>query len=273
MKIIESVSELKTFLKTKENIGFVPTMGALHDGHLSLIKRSKQECEITVVSIFVNPTQFLPGEDLSKYPRTFESDKERCEKERVDVIFFPNITELYFEDELKVIAPKKRGFILEGERRPGHFDGVLTVVLKLLNIVKPHKAYFGKKDAQQVIMIEQMVKDLFLDVEIVPCELIRESDGLAMSSRNVYLTKEQREESLKIFKSLDLAKMLITQDGEMKSEKIKSEMKKELSPLDIEYIEIRDRNLRSIKEIKIDNTLILVAVKLGKTRLIDNIWI
>lgn len=195
MKIFNTILELRSALKENKNlkIGFVPTMGALHDGHISLIKKAREENDIVVVSIFVNPTQFLAGEDLDKYPKKDESDKKICELCQVDYLFKPDITTMYEDDEVLVKAPKSQGFILEGFTRPGHFDGVLQVVLKLFNIVNPANAYFGKKDAQQLSLITQMVRNLYLDINIVPCDIVRESDGLAMSSRNVYLSEEERK--------------------------------------------------------------------------------
>ncbi len=275
MKLLTTVSELQEFrnsLKDK-TVGFVPTMGALHDGHGSLIKRARAENDIVIVSIFVNPTQFLEGEDLDKYPRQLESDREGCVKLGVDAVFVPNVNDMYGENEPKIVADLIKGFILEGKNRPGHFDGMLTIVLKLLNTVKPTKAYFGKKDAQQLLLIEKMVESFFLDVEVVPCELIREKDGLAMSSRNAYLSNEDRENALLIYKGLNYAKMLIVENNEKDVSNLKKEIEKFLEPLSIEYIEVTDRKLNKIDFIEVDNSIILLAVKVGTTRLIDNIWI
>jgi len=247
-------------------------MGALHNGHKSLIDKARNENQIVVISIFVNPTQFLEGEDFSEYPRTFEKDSEICRLSEVDVIFYPNPNELYFSDEVSILAPKRNGFILDGMKRVGHFNGVLQVVLKLLNIVKPNKAYFGKKDAQQVILIQEMVKQLFLDIEIIPAEIVRDSDGLALSSRNIYLSKDERKKALAIPKSLELASKSIMQ-GEREISKIRNIIFETLKDTEIDYIEIRKRNLSRLEKIEISNTIILIAVKIGKTRLIDNIWI
>ncbi|MEA3289253.1 MAG: pantoate--beta-alanine ligase [Campylobacterota bacterium] len=275
MKIINNILDLKKHLK-KENktIGFVPTMGALHDGHISLIKKSKNQNEITVVSIFVNPTQFLEGEDLDKYPRRDKADTEICKRLGIDYLFMPDINTMYENDEILIKAPKIKGFILEGEQRPGHFDGMLQIVLKLFNIVNPTNGYFGKKDAQQLSLITQMVKNLYLDVNIVPCEIIREPDGLAMSSRNVYLTKEQRDEALNISRSLKAAAKAIG-NGSREIDEIKNVIYNTLqsNKIDIEYIYIVNRDFQTIKNIQINNTIILIAVKIGNTRLIDNIWI
>jgi pantoate--beta-alanine ligase len=274
MKIVSSPSELKSYLKSiNKSVGFVPTMGALHEGHLSLIKRAKAENEFVVVSIFVNPTQFLKGEDLDKYPRKDEADKKICQLAGVDVLFFPHSKDIYTdEDEVMIQAPYVRGYVLEGASRPGHFSGVLRVVMKLLNIVSPTRAYFGKKDAQQLNLISLMVKEYFMDVEVVPVDTLRESDGLAMSSRNVYLNKKQREEALKISSSLQSAFGMVNKNI-LNSKKIKKQMLKILEPLEISYVEIVDRKFNLIENVEIGNTIILVEVKVGSTRLLDNIWI
>jgi len=260
--------------KLSGSIGFVPTMGALHDGHISLIKKSKEQNDFTIVSIFVNPTQFLEGEDLDKYPRKDKQDLEICKNEGVDIVFMPTIDSIYNSDELRIEAPKIRGFILEGAKRPGHFDGVLQIVMKLLNITKPTNAYFGKKDAQQLALITQMVRDYFMSVNIVACEIIRDSDGLALSSRNVYLSKEQRQRALSLSKSLKLASNLI-KDGQTNCQAIKNQMESLLlQNVDkLDYVAIVDREFCDIDTIKPNNTIILVAAFVGTTRLIDNIWI
>jgi pantoate--beta-alanine ligase len=275
LEIVKTVDELREILKRYKNnsIGFVPTMGALHDGHISLIKRSRDENDIVVVSIFVNPTQFLAGEDLDKYPRRDEVDKKICELAKVDILFMPNIDDMYTgNDEVKVVAPAVRGYVLEGFIRPGHFDGVLRVVCKLFNIVKPTNAYFGKKDAQQLVLIQQMVKDLFMDINVVPCELIRDNDGLALSSRNVYLTQEQRTQALAIPKSLKSAAKKIGM-GELDVSVLKALMSETMSGLNVEYIAFVDREFNEINKIEVKNSIILVAARVGNTRLIDNIWI
>jgi pantoate--beta-alanine ligase len=273
MKIFTSPHQLQKYLKTLSgSIGFVPTMGALHEGHLSLIKTSKAQNDYTVVSIFVNPTQFLQGEDLEKYPRKDEADKKICELAGVDVVFFPQVSDMYSEDEVTLEAPRVRGYVLEGASRPGHFSGVLTVVNKLLNITSPTRAYFGKKDAQQLFLIQEMVKNMFMDVSIVPVDTVRESNGLALSSRNAYLSAEQKQEALKISSSLNLARMLITK-GEKNTTTIKEAIKNHLSPLQIEYVEILTYDFLPLKEVEIGNTIILVEVLVGTTRLLDNIWL
>ncbi len=273
MQIITSAKELQKILKEKQGaIGFVPTMGALHEGHVSLIKQAKSQNEIVVVSIFVNPTQFLAGEDLDKYPRKEEADKKICELAGVDYLFLPKAAEIYGEDEVFVEAPLVRGYILEGATRPGHFSGVLTVVLKLLHIVSPTRAYFGKKDAQQLFLIEEMVRNLFIDVEIVPCETMRDSDGLALSSRNAYLSKEERKEALKLSASLNLARSLVTK-GERNTKKIIEAMQEALQPLYVEYLVIVNRRFEAIEEVVIGDSVVLVEAVVGSTRLLDNIWL
>jgi len=273
MKIISSPLELKKYLQNiDKSIGFVPTMGALHEGHISLIKRARVENELVVVSIFINPTQFLQGEDLSTYPKKDDADKKICELSGVDVLFFPHANDIYTKDEVSVLAPSVRGFVLEGNSRPGHFNGVLTVVNKLFNIVNPTNAYFGKKDAQQLNLIQLMVQQLFMNVNIVAVDTMREKDGLAMSSRNAYLSKVQRQEALKISKSLYNATNLVIQ-GEESCEVIIHTMKTILEPLEIFYVEILNKEFEKIEKIEVGNSVILVEVKVGTTRLLDNIWL
>ena len=273
MKIISDPLELKEHLKNiDKTVGFVPTMGALHQGHIALMKRAREENEVVVVSIFVNPTQFLTGEDLEKYPKKDEADKKICELAGVDILFFPTAKDMYSQDEVKICAPNVRGFILEGATRPGHFSGVLTIVMKLLNIVSPTKAYFGKKDAQQLHLISLMVKQFFMSVEIVPVDIVRDSDGLALSSRNVYLSKEQREAALKIPNSLYAASKLISKNI-LDTAKIKEQMYAILAPLQVEYVEVLNRDFALIDEVQIGNTVILVEAIVGQTRLLDNIWV
>ena len=275
MKIVKTIEELQNIIKQIDNaIGFVPTMGALHDGHISLIKRSIRENDITVVSIFVNPTQFLEGEDLDKYPKKDQADQKICELCGVDYLFMPDINTMYSKDEVLIKAPKIKGFILEGEKRAGHFDGMLQIVLKLLNIVTPTNSYFGKKDAQQLSLIKQMVKNFYLKTNIIACDIVREPDGLAYSSRNVYLSKQEREKSLNISRSLNLAAKQIS-CGEFDVIKLENMIIDYLKKgdIDIEYVKIVNYDLQSITNVEINNTIILIAVKIGNTRLIDNIWI
>ncbi|HHH20295.1 MAG TPA: pantoate--beta-alanine ligase [Nitratifractor sp.] len=272
------VRDYESFLverqKLQGSIGFVPTMGALHSGHLSLIKRSKAECDNTIVSIFVNPTQFLEGEDLDKYPRKDEADKKICQLAGVDILFMPTVDSIYSNDELVIMAPKVRGFILEGAKRPGHFDGVLQVVMKLLNIVSPTHAFFGKKDAQQLALISQMVKDYFMHTKIVPCDIIRDEKGLALSSRNVYLSQDEYNRALSLSRSLKEASYMFAKglsDVTIIKEKMEQVLLESVDTL--EYVAVVDRTFKPLKKVQQDNTIILVAVFVGNTRLIDNIWL
>ncbi len=273
MKILRTPADLKAALQAHSGtIGFVPTMGALHSGHRALIAAARQENDIVVVSIFVNPTQFLAGEDLDAYPRRIEADEKICELSGVDYLFYPEVSQMYGRDEVTVCAPDVRGYILEGTSRPGHFSGVLTVVNKLLNIVAPDRAYFGKKDAQQLMLIETMVNNLFMRVEIVPCETVRDDDGLALSSRNAYLSPEEREEALKIPRALKRATKLVMQ-GVTRSDRIVAEMTAVLEPLEVEYAVVVDRRFAPVEHVEIGNTIILVEALVGTTRLLDNVWI
>jgi len=220
------------------------------------------------VSIFVNPTQFLPGEDFSKYPRRLEADFEICKRAGVDAVFTPTPENMYTDDEILIKAPKVKGYILEGFFRPGHFDGVLQVVNKLFNITKPTRAYFGKKDAQQLYLIKQMVKNFFFDIEIIEGETVREKDGLALSSRNIYLSEEERKRALTILKRA--AKLSSKTDD---IEEIKKEMLEILDVDKLQYIAFVDREFNHIEKIQPNNTIVLIAAYVGSTRLIDNIYI
>lgn len=271
VRTIEALQEAKNALSG--SIGFVPTMGALHHGHLSLIKKAKKENEHLIVSIFVNPTQFLEGEDLDAYPRKEEADTQICKLAGVDILFMPTIDAMYEEDELCMGAPAIRGYILEGEKRPGHFDGMLQVVMKLLNLSGAHNAYFGKKDAQQLVLISQMVKNYFMDVNIIPCDIIRDDNGLALSSRNVYLQGDEKIRALSLARSLKRATKMVMA-GELNVEVIKKEMLTVLEETDqVEYVAIVDREFNALDTVEIGNTIILVAAWVGKPRLIDNLWI
>ncbi len=274
MIVAKNISELQKAKKGLQgSIGFVPTMGALHQGHLSLIKQARKENEHLIVSVFVNPTQFLEGEDLDAYPRRDEADIKICELAGVDILFMPTVDAMYEKDELCIGAPAVRGYVLEGEKRPGHFDGMLQVVMKLLNLTRATNAYFGKKDAQQLALITQMVKNYFMDVNIIPCEIVRDERGLALSSRNVYLQADEKERALCLSRSLKHATKLVVA-GELNVETIKKEMLVFLEDADkVEYIAIINREFQAIETIEIGNTIILVAVWVGKPRLIDNLWI
>ncbi|WP_291494438.1 pantoate--beta-alanine ligase [Desulfurella sp.] len=279
-KVIQTIDQMKEFSKnsilSKKSIGFVPTMGYLHNGHLSLIKKARSQNDIVVVSIFVNPLQFAPNEDFNTYPRDFEKDRVLCEQNGVDVIFYPGYEEMYPQNYQTYVEVSFLSKPLEGKSRPTHFKGVTTIVLKLFNIIKPTRAYFGKKDAQQLIIIKKMVEDLNLDVEIVPCEIERDIDGLALSSRNVYLNAKERSQAVCLKKALDKAKELI--DAKIyDSQTIIKNMKDVINSYDlarIDYISINSTDcLSELKEVVLGKTLISLAVFFGKTRLIDNMWI
>ncbi|HFD14472.1 MAG TPA: pantoate--beta-alanine ligase [Epsilonproteobacteria bacterium] len=274
MIIAHTIEELQEAKKTLSgSIGFVPTMGALHQGHLSLIQQARKENDHLIVSIFVNPTQFLEGEDLDAYPRKDEADIKICKLAKVDILFMPSIDVMYEEDELCIGAPACRGYVLEGEKRPGHFDGMLQVVMKLLNLSSAARAYFGKKDAQQLALISQMVKNYFMDVNIIPCEIVRDEQGLALSSRNVYLEGDEKERALCLSRALKRATKMVMA-GELDVKTIKTEMLEVLGEADrVEYVAIVDRSFKSLEKVEIGNTIILVAVWVGKPRLIDNLWI
>ena len=280
--LINNIEEIKKNIKEwkQENtkIGLVPTMGALHKGHASLIETAKKTCDKVVVSVFVNPIQFGPNEDFDKYPRTIENDLELCKKLGVDIVFAPNPKEMYGENtklsntELTFVCPPYNLVdCLCGKARPGHFDGVATVVLKLFNIVKPDYAFFGQKDAQQLFILKKMVKDLNIDLTIVPCPIVRETDGLALSSRNTYLSKEERENALTISKALKEIGNLYN-SGTVDTNILFDAGFSILNPnIDLEYLEFRDFETFEKIHTARKNTLVAIAAKVGKTRLIDNI--
>lgn len=277
MRIIEKVKEMKLFSEMArregKSIGFVPTMGYLHEGHLSLVRRARAENDVVVVSIFVNPIQFGPNEDYDRYPRDFERDKMLLEKEGVDCVFYPSVEEMYPQDFSTYVEETVLSKPLCGRSRPGHFRGVCTVVAKLFNIVKPHRAYFGQKDAQQFRVLRRMVRDLNMDVEMIECPIVREPDGLAMSSRNVYLSPEERRQALALYRSLKLAEELFTK-GERDALKIKREMEEFLRGFDkvkVDYVEIVDEEtLEPVSKIE-KKVIVAVAAWVGKARLIDNV--
>jgi pantoate--beta-alanine ligase len=257
-----------------KSIGFVPTMGYLHEGHLSLLRASKSESDISVVSIFVNPAQFSPNEDLSKYPRDFNKDYELLKNEGCDILFYPDASEIYNENFQTIVKVEQITQMLEGEFRPTHFKGVTTIVNILFNIILPHVAYFGQKDAQQCAVISRMVNDLRMNVRVVICPIKREKDGLAMSSRNVYLDDTQRRDALVLYNSLTSAKKLID-SGERSIKIIITAMKNILSRVDsssIDYVDIVNYNTfeKTEKLLSDESYIILIACKIGKTRLIDN---
>jgi pantoate--beta-alanine ligase len=274
-KTIESVRLLvKKTRKTGRTIGLVPTMGALHEGHISLIKRSVKNGDFVVVSIFVNPTQFGPKEDFSKYPRPMEADLKICKEQGVDVVFMPTAKEMYGEGTVTWVDVGKLSEQMCGKFRPGHFRGVATICAKLFNIVCPDFAYFGQKDAQQAAIIKRMVADLNFPLKIVVCPTVRAEDGLALSSRNRYLSAEERKDATCICRALKAGEEMIK--AEVRSPKtIISRMRKIISVLatvtDIDYISIFDaESLQETRRIK-GKLLIAIAIRMGKTRLIDNI--
>ncbi|MDK2829099.1 MAG: pantoate--beta-alanine ligase [Clostridium butyricum] len=271
-KIDEVRILVKEWRKQGFTVGYVPTMGALHEGHESLIKKAVRENDKVIVSVFVNPTQFGPNEDYDSYPRNIEKDMELCENAGACAVFNPEPSEMYFENKSTVISVSGLTSVLCGAKRPGHFDGVCLVVTKFFNIVKPNRAYFGEKDAQQVAVLKRMVRDLSIDVEIVPCPIIREEDGLAKSSRNTYLNVDERKAAVVLSRSLKIAKQLLDK-GERNAAKIKDAIISEInteSLAKIDYVEIVDsENLTDVSTIE-KNILIPIAVYIGKTRLIDN---
>lgn len=277
MKIIKTIEELRPIIKgwKKEGltVGLVPTMGYLHDGHKSLIVKAVAENDRVVVSDFVNPTQFGANEDLSSYPRDIERDAALCEGAGADIIFHPEPEEMYFPDKCTFVDMDKLTKGLCGKTRPVHFSGVCTVVSKLFNIVTPDRAYFGQKDAQQLAVIKRMVRDLNFDITIVGCPIVREADGLALSSRNTYLNKEERQAALILNKSLTLGKEMI-EAGEKNAAKVREAIIKnmETEPLaKVDYVEIVDpENLEPVDTIDAP-VLVATAVYIGKTRLIDNV--
>lgn len=276
MKIIEHTSEMLAFsesLRLKgQRIVFVPTMGYFHDGHLSLMREGRKRGDCLIISIYVNPTQFGPGEDFEKYPRDFEKDKHLAHGVGVDVIFYPKNTEMYPSDFQTYVNVEKVTQNLCGASRHGHFKGVTTVCTKLFNLVKPHVAIFGRKDFQQFVAIKQMVQDLNMDIEIVGMPTAREEDGLAMSSRNVYLKEEERKSALSLSRSLKLAKEMY-EGGERNTAVILHEVKKYIeghASTRIDYTKICDATtLEDIDQLEGDAVLAL-AVRIGSTRLIDN---
>ncbi|WP_434671418.1 pantoate--beta-alanine ligase [Helicobacter pylori] len=276
MQVLETIATLREYRKSlKESVGFVPTMGALHKGHQSLIERSLKENSHTIVSVFVNPTQFGANEDFNAYPRPLEKDLALCEGLGVNAVFVPKTSEMYpyeIEQRLKLYAPTFLSQSLEGVMREGHFDGVVQIVLRLFHLVNPTRAYFGKKDAQQLLIIQHLVKDLLLDIEIAPCEIVRDDDNLALSSRNVYLNATQRKQALAIPKALENIKQAIDK-GEKACEKLKKLGLEILEILEVDYLEFCNHKLEPLTIIEPTNTLVLVAARVGKTRLLDNLWV
>src|SRR6266540_956600 len=272
MRTVTSLSDLRSArLSLDGTVGLVPTMGYLHEGHLSLLRRAREECDHVIVSLFVNPTQFGPKEDLAKYPRDLERDSRLIEP-YTDLLWTPTAEIMYPQGYQTWVEVEAMTLPLEGAMRPGHFRGVTTVVAKLFNAVQPHKAYFGQKDAQQAAVIRQMVRDLNFPIEIVVCPIVREADGLAMSSRNVYLDTEQRKAATVLYRSLSVAKEAYER-GERDAEQLRQVMKDVLAsePLaQMQYVSCAD--YETLEELEIVNrkALLSMAVYFGKTRLIDN---
>lgn len=278
-KVITTINEMQSIVKQHQRegktIGFVPTMGALHDGHLTMMKQSVSENDLTVISIFVNPLQFGPNEDFDAYPRQLDDDVAAVKKLQVDYVFHPSVDEMYPEELGIHLKVGHLAQVLEGAQRPGHFEGVVTVVNKLFNIVQPDYAYFGKKDAQQLAIVEKMVKDFNLPVHVIGIDIVREKDGLAKSSRNIYLTSEERREAKHLYQSLRLAKNLY-EAGERDSNEIISQIAAYLNKNISGYI--YDLGIYSypnlIQQSKIHGRIFIsLAVKFSKARLIDNIII
>jgi len=277
MQVIRKIDELRRVLekyrRAGQRIGLVPTMGYFHEGHLSLIDAARQQAEIVVVSLFVNPTQFGPNEDLDRYPRDFERDERLARERHTDILFYPDVAEMYPDSFYTYVITEKLSRVLCGKSRPIHFRGVTTIVAKLFNIVQPDVAVFGRKDAQQAIIIRKMVRDLNFPVRIIVAPIVREADGLAMSSRNRYLTETERQQAPVIFRALQEAADLV-KEGERDAIRIKDRIRRkiETAPLaKIEYIEIiSPDNLSAVSTIDQKGVFAAVAVWFGKTRLIDN---
>lgn len=275
MKIISGIkdmqAEAKRQMKLGHSIGFVPTMGFLHEGHISLVEAARKQNHIVVMSVFVNPLQFGPNEDFDRYPRDIKRDEELAREAGVDILFYPHVSEMYPEDRTTTLTVNRRVDTLCGESRPGHFDGVATVVLKLFQIVLPDRAYFGLKDAQQVAVISGLVDDFNVPVEIVPCPIVRERDGLAKSSRNVYLTPSERTDASELSNSLRAAKEAIS-SGESSAHRIKKIVESKLQETvgTIDYVEVLSYpELKPIDTID-EDIIVAVAVQFSAARLIDN---
>lgn len=278
MRLIKTIKQMRQWAERRrrgKTIGFVPTMGALHEGHRSLMRAARRRCDAVVVSIFVNPAQFGPNEDYARYPRDLKGDAALCRREKVDVLFMPTAETVYPEGHDTKILVGRIGEVLEGAVRPGHFSGVATVVAKLFQIVRPQIAFFGQKDYQQTVVIKRLVRDLNFPVKIVVCPTVREKDGLAMSSRNRYLSSEERNASRVLFKALQKGRERI-QEGERDSAAVRDAMTlliQEQPPARIEYAAIvHPDTLMEVTQIE-GPVVLLLAVWIGKTRLIDNLLV
>ncbi|GBF32051.1 pantoate--beta-alanine ligase [Desulfocucumis palustris] len=276
MLVCRKIREIREFVRAErkngKTIGFVPTMGYLHHGHQMLMREAKKECDVVVISIFVNPMQFGPNEDLDRYPRDFEKDHALAEEVGVDAVFYPPVEEMYPSGYTTYVDLNSLTDCLCGKSRPGHFRGVATVVTKLFNIVLPDKAFFGQKDAQQVLIIRRMAEDLNMPLEVVTVPIVREADGLAMSSRNVYLTPEQRSKAVILHKSLEAAAKAV-EEGERDAQKIVCLVREMISSIPgalIDYVELRKYSDLSPADSMDGPSLLALAVRFGQTRLIDN---
>lgn len=275
MRVIETIADFRRARVPLARLGFVPTMGYLHEGHLSLVRRARAECSTVVVSIFVNPTQFGEGEDLASYPRDRERDLHLLYKEHVDLVFIPLMEEIYPPGHTTSVQVETMTDVLEGAARPGHFRGVATVVCKLLNIVQPWRAYFGQKDAQQVVVIETMVRDLNIPVEIVTVPTVREPDGLALSSRNVYLAPHERQAATVLSRALSAARDRFEQEGVASGDMLRQTMRQTLEREPLarpDYVSVaHPHTLQELDQVGEAGALLSMAVRIGSTRLIDNI--
>ena len=277
MRLTKTITEIKTLVAEAKAqgkmVGFVPTMGALHAGHISLIKAAVKDCDFVIVSIFVNPTQFAPGEDVEAYPRPLDDDLEKCEENNVDVVFAPLPEQMYPQKNLSWVEVEKLTMPLCGRSRPAHFKGVTTVCAKLFNIVQPDRAYFGQKDAQQAIVIKRMVADLNMPQKIVICPTVREKNGLAMSSRNAYLSAEEKKQATLLYAALQECELLIA-GGVLDSKAIIGEMRKLLvigRDIKIDYISIVNADTLEEIDTVSGSVLVALAAKIGPARLIDNV--
>ncbi len=276
MQIVTKVVEMQSVCRELRSsglvLGFVPTMGALHEGHLSLMRRARSECDVVAASIFVNPLQFGPGEDFAQYPRMFEQDCRLLEAESVDILFAPEAAEMYPKGAVTTVAVPGVGDRLDGASRPGHFTGVATVVAKLFHAVGPQRAYFGQKDAAQVAVLRQMVRDLNFDIELVSCAIVRDTDGLALSSRNKYLDTKERGHALALHRTLEQIERMIAAGERQAATLIQSgvEVLKASDGVRMDYLAIVDANTLLPVPFAGAGTLVAVAAYIGATRLIDN---
>jgi pantoate--beta-alanine ligase len=276
MQIINTVAAMQSICREFRTqgvvLGFVPTMGALHEGHLSLVRRAKAECDVVTASIFVNPLQFAPGEDLARYPRTFEEDRKLLEAEGVEALFAPDAAEMYPDGAVTTVTVTGIGDRLDGASRPGHFAGVATIVAKLFHVVRPDRAYFGQKDAAQLAVIRQMVRDLNFDVELVGCAIVRDADGLALSSRNRYLSATERQQALVLQAALLRMKQMIAEGERDSATLIRGGMEafQTVTGGRLDYLSVTHASTLLPVESVRSGTLVAIAAYVGNTRLIDN---